>query len=286
MLDGWAKEDPPTQKQLPVEADVPEYLALLATLPLATPLDKAIGDLALIAFYYLLRIGEYTSKGRRNESKQTVQFKFEDITFFKKNRNGDLQCLPRTSPDELIATADGATLKLDNQKNGWKGVCVYQEKNGNPYSCPVRAVGRRFLHLRTHKSGPKEFISTWWDDNGRPRSVTAEHMSRSLKLAANMLHYPSAKGIPIQRINTHSLRSGGANALSLAGYSDTQIQKMGRWRGVTFKEYIREELACFSAGMSTDMKKTFRFVNVAGNAFHDITANVVLSEYEAPHTNS
>jgi hypothetical protein len=45
MLDGWAKEDPPTQKQLPVEADVPEYLASIATLPLATPLDQAIGEL-------------------------------------------------------------------------------------------------------------------------------------------------------------------------------------------------------------------------------------------------
>jgi hypothetical protein len=27
-------------------------------------------------------------------------------------------------------SADSATLKLDNQKNGWKGVCVHQEKNG------------------------------------------------------------------------------------------------------------------------------------------------------------
>jgi hypothetical protein len=284
MLDGWAKEDPPTLKQLPVEADVPEYLASMATLPLASPLDRAIGDLAVIAFYYLLRIGEYTSKGKRNESKQTVQFKFEDITFFKKNRSGDLRCLPRTSPDVLIASADGATLKLDNQKNGWKGVCVYQETNGNTYACPVRAVGRRYLHLRANNCGPKEYISTWWDAGGVTRSVTAEQMSRSLKLAANMLDYPAAKGIPIQRINTHSLRSGGANALSLAGYSDTQIQKMGRWRGVTFKEYIREELACFSAGMSSDMKRSFRFVNVAGNAFHDITNNVVLSEYDS-HSN-
>jgi hypothetical protein len=26
MLDGWQKQDPPTSKKLPVEADVPEYL--------------------------------------------------------------------------------------------------------------------------------------------------------------------------------------------------------------------------------------------------------------------
>jgi hypothetical protein len=114
MLDGWAKVDPATQKQLPVESDVPEYMASLGRQQAATPLDHAIGDLALVAFYYLLRIGEYTSKGSRNDTKQTVQFKLEDITFFKRNRAGCLRCLPRTATSPLIAAADGATLKLDN----------------------------------------------------------------------------------------------------------------------------------------------------------------------------
>ncbi|EJK67317.1 hypothetical protein THAOC_11668, partial [Thalassiosira oceanica] len=36
------------------------------------------------------------------------------------------------------------------------------------------------------------------------------------------------------RVNTHSLRAGGANALALSGYSDREIMKMGRWRGTTF----------------------------------------------------
>jgi hypothetical protein len=40
------------------------------------------------------------------------------------------------------------------------------------------------------------------------------------------------------------------NALSLAEYTDTQIQKMGRWKEATFKEYIRKELHCFSEGMT------------------------------------
>ena len=78
----------------------------------------------LVAFYYLLRIGEYTSKGKRNDTKQTVQFEFEDVTFFKKNRLGQLHCLPHGADDLLVMTADGATLKLDNKKNRWKGVCV------------------------------------------------------------------------------------------------------------------------------------------------------------------
>ncbi len=95
----------------------------------------------MIAFYYLLRIGEYTTKGTRNNSKQTQEFKMGDITFFRKDKQGNLCCLPRDAPADLIKTAIGATMKLDNQKNGWKGVCVYQEANGDPVNCPVWALG-------------------------------------------------------------------------------------------------------------------------------------------------
>jgi hypothetical protein len=105
--------------------------------------------------------------------------------------------------------------------------------------------------------------------------VTAEHISCLLKVAAEALLYPTNKGIPIQRINTHSLLSGGANALALVGYSDMQIQKIGRWHSATFKEYICEELACYATGMSTDMRRKF---NIAGNVFHNITSDIFQTE--------
>ena len=178
-------------KQLPVEADVPEFLVKRGLEPDARELDHAIGDLTMIAFYYLLRIGEYTTKGARNNSKQTEEFKLGDITFFSKDSRGQLRCLPRDAPGDLILAAEGATMKL---------------------------------------------------------------------------------------------RSGGANALALSGYSDTQIQKMGRWRGATFKEYVRNKLACFSSGMSRDMKTKFGFVNVSGNAFSDITDACINADYSAPLT--
>jgi hypothetical protein len=112
------------------------------------------------------------------------------------------------------------------------------------------------------------------------REITNEDVSKALKVAATLLDYPMARGIPVDCIDTHLLRSGGANALSLAGYSDTQIQKMGRWQGAMFKEYIREELAGFSAGMSRSMKQRFDFVNIAGNALNVITDNLLVREYE------
>jgi hypothetical protein len=136
-------------------------------------------------------------------------------------------------------------------------------------NCPVRALGRRVRHIRGGDGHGKTFLSAYFVEEQR-YDVTAENISQAVKGAARALNYPSEKGIPIERINTHSLRSGGANALALSGYSDTQIQKMGRWRGATFKEYIREELAVYSTNMSRDMRKQFGFVNIAGNAFHDI----------------
>ena len=94
MYDGWRKEDPPTVKMLPVESDVPELLVTRVRGLSATSFERAVGDLMMIAFYYLMRVGEYTIKGKRNETKQTVQFKYEDVTFFKKNEAGQLRCLP------------------------------------------------------------------------------------------------------------------------------------------------------------------------------------------------
>ncbi len=55
MLDGISKEDPLT--------DVPKFLAEAGRKNHATELMAAVGDLALIAFYYLLCVGEYTVKG-------------------------------------------------------------------------------------------------------------------------------------------------------------------------------------------------------------------------------
>ncbi len=97
-LDGWRHEDPPTSKKLPVESDVPKFLVNESGHRLATTLDHAVADLMTIAFYYLLQIGEYTVKGTHNETKRTVQFKMEDVTFFKEDKQGRIMCLSRNAP--------------------------------------------------------------------------------------------------------------------------------------------------------------------------------------------
>jgi hypothetical protein len=67
----------------------------------------------------------------------------------------------------------------------------------------------------------------------------------------------------------------GLTLSHLPGTQTHKFKKMGRWRGATFKEYIREELACYARGMSRDMKQKFDFVNIAGNAFTEIPVDTL-----------
>ena len=75
MLDGWRHADPPTQKKLPVESDVPKYLVNKAGHKAATALDQAIADLTTIAFYYLLCVGGIyiQKKQKRNKAYGAIQ---------------------------------------------------------------------------------------------------------------------------------------------------------------------------------------------------------------------
>ena len=68
MIDGFRKEDPPSIKKLPVEVDLPEEVAKQEFVSGVSNKAIAVGQLVLIAFYFLLRVGEYTTKDTRNES--------------------------------------------------------------------------------------------------------------------------------------------------------------------------------------------------------------------------
>ena len=81
MLDGFKKDDPPTVKKMPCTIDLPEQMASWGLEKGVSELEKAASDLGLVAMYYLLQIGEDTIKRYKNNTKQTEQFKMQDVTF-------------------------------------------------------------------------------------------------------------------------------------------------------------------------------------------------------------
>ena len=60
LVEGFRREDPPSTPQLAIPVTVPEQ-CLISGYKSDSNKQKAIGDLAIISFYYLLRVGEYTN---------------------------------------------------------------------------------------------------------------------------------------------------------------------------------------------------------------------------------
>jgi hypothetical protein len=117
MIDGFRKEDPPVRKKLPVEVDVLELLCTFGLMEKATAKESAVGDLTLLAFYFLWRVGEYIMKNTQNNSKQTAQFALKDVLFFRRNAMGQLRQLSsRRASDEEILESVGVSFLLRNQK--------------------------------------------------------------------------------------------------------------------------------------------------------------------------
>ena len=109
--------------------------------------------------------------------------------------------------DEENIGADGATLRYLNKKSVHKNACIHHE-NGEPYINPMRALGSKYVHLRINKAKINCLMSEFFE-KGRRQDIRNDKMSKVLKLEAIKLAYPEIKGIDIDNINTHSLRSGG-----------------------------------------------------------------------------
>ena len=67
------------------------------------------------------------------------------------------------SPEERL-TADGATLRLTNQKNGWKNVCIHQHSNGLGLCNPVTTIARVVNDMLAFTTDGEEFLSAFLND--------------------------------------------------------------------------------------------------------------------------
>ena len=164
LVEGLKQEDPPATPQLAIPVAVPEQVLSMA-MKQEKNKAKAVGDLALIAFYYLLRMGEYTQpkfvtvEGKKVRATRTVQFTIENIGFFKDNK-----ILPRGSPLKKLLTADSCTLKITNQKNGQMGETIHQNKIHLVF-CPVKGLARRVNHILSHDGTTTNLLCDIWDES-------------------------------------------------------------------------------------------------------------------------
>ena len=255
LLESYRRTDKAPVPKLAVPVKVVNHLRAKSTIK-NDPKTTAVADLCLIAFYYLLRVGEYTYHNP-NQNRRTQQFRLCDITLWQNTTKLD----PRLPEGILMKRATAATLNISNQKNGVRQQTIHQEAIHNP-NCPVRAIIRRVKHITNHTRNPQTMIGTYFTKKGILRHVSGRNINDAIKQSVSELQLDKV-GLPPEAVSSHSLRSGGAMAMHLNNVSDNTIKKMGRWTSDTFLMYIHQQISAFSGGLTEKMSTPIDFHNVA-----------------------
>ena len=139
--------DPPTLPSLTVLIDLVEAGNLFCK---ETKCQQRVAQLINMAYYYLLRVGEYTKPRKKM---RTVQFRMKDIAFW---RNGFKIDHRHASLDTLLK-CDGATLRLSNQKNGRKNKTIFQEANDTT-TCPIKNLAHLVADINSFTADKNELL--------------------------------------------------------------------------------------------------------------------------------
>jgi hypothetical protein len=132
LLEGYKRTDPSPKFQLAVPLTVPAFMHTFSRS--GTEKQKAVGNMALIAFYYLLRVGEYTSSGTATTT-LTQALRLQDITLWD-----NTTILDHSLPfDTLLCRCTAATLRISNQKNGKQNQAIHHKAQSCD-TCPAKAL--------------------------------------------------------------------------------------------------------------------------------------------------
>jgi hypothetical protein len=95
----------------------------------------------ILAFFFLLRPGEYTGT-----ASDTTPFTLQDVQCWI----GQQRFLATTIPLADLSRVTFVT--FTTQKNGVRGKVIGLGRSGNPVLCPVHALTQRIGHLRTYRA--------------------------------------------------------------------------------------------------------------------------------------
>jgi hypothetical protein len=217
-------------------------MASANTQPLDSP-AQAIADMICLAFFFLLRPGEYTGTTSASQP-----FQLQDITFYI----GNMRLATATASPAQLAASTFVTLEFTTQKNAVRGEVIGHGLSQDPHFCPVRAAARRATHLR-HFTAPMHspLASYWTAENHTWTRITPADITTTLRVATLLLG--PALGFLPSDISARSLRASGAMALLCANIDTDRIRLIGRWRSDEMLRYLHVQAAPLMRHLSSQM---------------------------------
>ena len=251
LITAYRNEDPAPTRVKPIPIQVLHQAQ--RTVSLCTPgaADYAVMDLIWIAFFFLLRPGEYVL------GSETTPLVVQDVSLMVNAHKID----PFLCPLEQLFQVTHATITFPDQKNRVKGETIGHACSGQTLACPVRALVRR-LHCLRLDGAPVTTPLCAYYVQGRMYTVKHAQLAAIIKTAAASL--PTLNYLPSE-YGPRSLRSGGAMAL-LCGQIDTDIIKLvGRWKSDAIFRYLHAQALPVVSNLSRTMVAHGQFTLLPGS---------------------
>ena len=174
--------------------------------------------------------------------------------FFEFMRSGEFTCSPSGNPSDCTLTV--SDVQVDSRTNPQMLSILLRRSKTDPFGtgtypyigqtgtviCPVSAL-LAYLAIRSPSPGPLFVFQ-----NGTP-------LSRQ-QLVAHLRGALTGIGVDVASYLGHTFRIGAASTVAKAGFSDSFIQTLGRWRSQAFTTYIRtpvEDLVAASAVLASPL---------------------------------
>jgi hypothetical protein len=250
ILKRFDDEDPAPKPKLTVPVST---ITAIATKYNFTKHHAAVADMVVIAFFYLLRVGEYTLPSNTCP-KHTIPLQKCEVQLW---RRGTI--LDHTAALSTLLRADSATISIANTKNGTKGAFVHNYAIGGAI-CPVAALARRISNLSGQ--APTTPLSTVIVNPTTQSTISDRDITTAVRWGATY-DCLLARGYTLDRVSSHSLRAGGAMAMKLSGASDSTIMRIRRWTSLTYLTYIHSQIGALAKEVAWKMSKCFHFQNVS-----------------------
>ena len=242
MFSGWKRGDPSANRVKPIPIQVLRNIMFVASQS-TNPIIQRTADMIVLAFFFLLRPGEYTCS-----PSDTQPFDLKSVQLFL----GDTRLDLLTATNAQLSCATFASLTFELQKNGVTGEVIGLAGSGDQLLCPVKTLIRIVTNLRLSNAGPDTPLSSVAHNN-RWKNITPTMISTTIKQAVTFLG-PSL-GFQAKDVSARCLRAAGANALLNARVDPNIISLIGRWRSDEMLRYLtcqnRELMKDYARNMLT-----------------------------------
>jgi hypothetical protein len=163
QISRYKKQDPLPNRVKPIPAPILRQVLAVALMGTSYA-NIAVADMIALAFFFLLRPGEYT--GSKSESEP---FRLADAQLI----HGPIRLNLGTASETALLSAMFTSLTFTTQESGVRGEVIGLSHSGSPQFSPTICLSRWIIHLRRYQAPPETPLASVYNAQQSNPSIPA-----------------------------------------------------------------------------------------------------------------